>query len=190
MPPGWFRRAMGCDSCHGGSGMCGREGLRLALPKGLGTVEMRLDRTNPPDSDSTTLHLLVRQNGCASGRPGAERMPKPEVIESATEIRIAMGVIPPTGAQNCLGHGFDPITIKLAAPIGQRKIVDGLFLPPRPLLPKSLRIPRPYRRNLVIYALAFALAVLALARAAMAVRRWRRANAEVWHWRRARDHTS
>ena len=112
------------------------------------------------------------------------------VIESATEIRIAMGVIPPTGAQNCLGHGFDPITIKLAAPIGQRKIVDGLFLPPRPLLPKSLRIPRPYRRNLMIHALAFALAVLAMARAAMAVRRWRRANAEVRRWRRARDHAS
>ena len=160
------------------------------FPKGLRTVEMRLDRTNPPDSDSTTLHLLVRQNGCASGRPGAERMPKPEVIESATEIRIAMGVIPPTGAQNCLGHGFDPITIKLAAPIGQRKIVDGLFLPPRPLLPKSLRIPQPYRRNLMIRALAFALAVLAMAMAAMAVRRWRRANAEVRRWRRARDHAS
>ena len=59
----------------------------------------------------------------------------------------------------------------------------------RPLWPKSLRIPRPYRRNLVIHALAFALAVLAMARAAMAVRRWRRANAEV-RWRRARDHTS
>ena len=75
-------------------------------------------------------------------------------------------------------------------PIGQRKIVDGLFLPPRPLLPKSLRIARPYRRNLVIYALAFALVVLAMARAAMAVRRWRRANAEVRRWRRARDHAS
>ena len=65
-------------------------------------------------------------------------------------------------------------------PIGQRKIVDGLFLPPRPLLPKSLRIPRPYRRNLVIYALWCKVAVLAMAMAAMAVRRWRR----------ARDHTS
>ena len=62
----------------------------------------------------------------------------------------------------------------------QRKIVDGLFLPPRPLWPKSLRIPQPYRRDLMIRALAFALAVLAMARAAMAVRRWRR----------ARDHTS
>ena len=75
-------------------------------------------------------------------------------------------------------------------PIGQRKIVDGLFLPPRPLEPKRLRIPRPYRRNLVIHALAFVLAVLAMARAAMAVRRWRRANAEVRRWRRARDHAS
>ena len=117
-------------------------------------------------------------------------MLKPEVIESATEIRIAMGVIPPDGAQYCPSNSFDPIKIKLAAPIGRRKIVDGLVLPPEPLWPKSLRIPRPYRRNLVIYALAFALAVLAMVRAAMAVRRWRRANAEVRRWRRARDHAS
>ena len=101
------------------------------------------------------------------------------MIESATEIRVAMGVIRGSGGR-CPSNPYAPITIKLAAPIGQRKIVDGLFLPPRPLLPKSLRIARPYRRNLVIYALAFALAVLAMARAAMAVRRWRR----------ARDHTS
>ena len=111
------------------------------------------------------------------------------MIESATEIRVAMGVIKGSGGR-CPSNPYAPITIKLAAPIGQRKIVDGLFLPPRPLLPKSLRIARPYRRNLVIYALAFALAVLAMARAAMAVRRWRRANAEVRRWRRARDHTS
>ena len=143
---------------------------------------MIFDRRNPPDSDSTTLHLLVTQNACAS-RSGIERMLKPEVIESATEIRVAMGVIKRGGgkfANLCQSNAYAPITIKLAAPIGQRRIVDGLFLPPRPLWPKSLRIPRPYRRNLVISALAFALAVLAMARAAMAVRRWRR----------ARDHTS
>ena len=110
-------------------------------------------------------------------------MLKPEVIESATEIRIAMGVIEGGGgkfANLCRSNSYAPLTIKLAAPIGQRKIVDGRFLPPRPLEPKRLRIPRPYRRNLVISALAFALEVLAMARVAMAVRRWRR----------ARDHTS
>jgi hypothetical protein len=168
---------------------CGRH-LRLALPKFLGTVDMIFDRRNPPDSDSTTLHLRVTQRACASGRSGVERMLKPEVIESATEIRVAMGVIVGSGGR-CPSNPYAPITIKLAAPIGQRKIVDGLFLPPRPLLPKSLRIPRPYRRNLMIYALAFGLVVLAMARAAMAVRRWRRANAEVRRWRRApRDHAS
>ncbi len=70
------------------------------LPKGLGTVEMRLDPRNPPDPESTILHLLVRQNGChtATGPSGVERMPKPEVIESATEIRVAMGVLKLPGA--------------------------------------------------------------------------------------------
>ena len=114
---------------------------------------MIFDRRNPPDSDSTTLHLLVTQNACASGRSGVERMLKPEVIESATEIRVAMGVIKGWGGR-CPSNPFVPITIKLAAPIGQRKIVDGLFLPPRPLEPKRLRIPRPYRRDAVASALA------------------------------------
>ena len=128
--------------------------------KGLFIDPAWLDRLVPDE--------LVEMSIC---RPGAERMPKPEVIESATEIRIAMGVIPPDGAA-C-------------------QIVDGLFLPPMPLWPKSLRIPRPYGRDLMIQCLAFALAVLAMARAAMAVRRWRRANAEVRRWRRApRDHAS
>ena len=63
---------------------CGRKELRLALPKFLGRVEMNFDRRNPPDSDSTTLHLLVRQRSCASGRSsgsgrrgGGERDPHP-----------------------------------------------------------------------------------------------------------------
>ena len=59
---------------------------------------MRLDPQNPPDPESTTLHLLVSQEGCASGMSGVERMPKPEVIESATEIRVAMGVLKLPGA--------------------------------------------------------------------------------------------
>ena len=110
-------------------------------------------------------------------------MLKPEVIESATEIRVAMGVIKGWGG-TCPSNPFVPITIKLAAPIGQRKIVDGLFLPPQPLWPKSLRIPRPYRRD----AVASALAALAVGAAiGVAVCGFLRA---VWHWRRARDHTS
>ena len=133
-----------------------------------------------PPSPRSVIKLLAAAAVTTASIVGLVRLSTPpEVIESATEIRVAMGVIPPDGGR-CPSNPFAPITIKLAAPIGQRKIVDGLFLPPRPLEPKRLRIPRPYRRNLVIYALAFALAVLALARAAMAVRRWRR----------ARDHTS
>ena len=143
-----------------------------------------------PPSPRSVIKLLAAAAVTTASIVGLVRLSTPpEVIESATEIRVAMGVIPPDGGR-CPSNPFAPITIKLAAPIGQRKIVDGLFLPPRPLEPKRLRIPRPYRRNLVIYALAFALVVLAMARAAMAVRRWRRANAEVRRWRRARDHAS
>ena len=140
-------------------------------------------RSAVASKSTTTLHLLVTQGGCASGRSGVERMLKPEVIESATEIRVAMGVIKGWGGR-CPSNPFVPITIKLAAPIGQRKIVDGLFLPPRPLEPKRLRIPRHYRRD----AVASALAALAVGAAiGVAVCGFLRA---VWHWRRARDHTS
>ena len=104
-------------------------------------------------------------------------------MESATVIRVAMGVIEGWGGR-CQSNPYAPITIKVAAPIGQRKIVDGLFLPPRPLGPKRLRIPRHYRRD----AVASALAALAVGAAiGVAVCGFLRA---VWHWRRARDHTS
>ena len=114
-------------------------------------------------------------------------MLKPEVIESATEIRVAMGVIKGCGGR-CPSNQFAPITIKLAAPIGRRRIVDGTGLPPMPLKPKRLRIPRRYRRD----ALAFALAAVLAALAALAV-----GLGVVWAFvratrrcRRARDHSS
>ena len=94
-----------------------------------------------------------------------------------------MGVIEGGGGR-CQSNPHVPITIKLAAPIGQRKIVDGLFLPPQPLWPKSLRIPRPYRRD----ALASALAALAVG-AAIGVAIWGFSQT-AQRWRRARDHTS
>ena len=71
---------------------------------------------------------------------GVERIPKPEVIESATAIRVAMGVIK-GGGGTCPSNSFDPIKIELAAPIGRRTIVDGLALPPRPLSPRKLSLP-------------------------------------------------
>ena len=45
----------------------------------------------------------------------------------------ARPVIPPDNGGTCPGNPTAPIKIELKAPIGRRKILDGLFLLPRPL---------------------------------------------------------
>ncbi|MEM7142760.1 MAG: hypothetical protein AAF548_17185 [Actinomycetota bacterium] len=124
-PAGWSLRGSSA-----GSGECP---LRLALADGLGIMEIRLDPDNPPEPTSTTLHLLVNQRSCSGGASGVENMLTPEVIESDGEILLAIGVIPPEGPQTCPGNEAAPITIELAAPIGDRAILDGLAVPPEPL---------------------------------------------------------
>lgn len=120
-PGGWSLRGSSA-----GSGECP---VRLAVPDGLATMEIRLDPDNPPDPTSTTLHLLVNQRSCSGGASGVENMLEPEVIETEAEIRLAIGVIPPEGFQTCPGNEAAPITIELDEPIGERSILDGLAVP-------------------------------------------------------------
>lgn len=104
--------------------------LSLALPDGVGLMNVGLDPEHPIDPDSVTLHLLVSQSACSSGASGVENMRPPEVIESATEVRIAIAVLLPEGNQTCQGNPTAPITIELQSPIGDRSLLDGMSVPP------------------------------------------------------------
>ncbi len=120
---GWSIRSTSSGECR----------MRHALPEGVDYMRSALDPAHPIDPDSTTLHLLVSQEACSGGRSGVENLYPPEVIETDTEIRIALVVLPPEGSQTCPGNIADPITIELDSPIGHRTVADGLTVPPSPL---------------------------------------------------------
>ncbi|MDG2026718.1 MAG: hypothetical protein P8J50_06385 [Acidimicrobiales bacterium] len=104
--------------------------IMLALPDGVDIMNVALDPDSPPDPTSTTLHLLVNQRACSGGSSGVENMRPPEIIESDTEIRVAIAVVPPEGNQTCPGNPPAPIEMELDSPIGDRTILDGLRVPP------------------------------------------------------------
>ena len=110
-----------------GAGTCD---LAIPLPQGIGYMNVGLDPAVPLDRESATLHLVVSQVGCASGRSGIDKMYPPEVQETETEIRIAIAVGPPDGGVvTCQGNDSAPVVIGLGAPIGDRTIVDAIKVP-------------------------------------------------------------
>lgn len=104
--------------------------VRRVLPPGLNSVEWELDPEFPtPTADSTDLHLLVTELGCAGGREMGDQLLGPQVVETDDAVRVAFAVIPPEGsAQECPGNPLAAVTVELSAPLGDRDIRDGLVI--------------------------------------------------------------
>lgn len=104
--------------------------VRRVLPPGLNSVEWELDVEFPaPTSDSTELHVLVTELGCAGGREMGDQLLGPQVVETADAVRVAFAVIPPEGStQTCPGNPPAAVTVELSAPLGDREIRDGLVI--------------------------------------------------------------
>jgi len=117
---GWAWRGSSAGECR----------LRYALPDGLDYVNLWLDPEQPPDPTSATVHVLVSQESCSGGVSGIEQMQPPEVIETDDVVRVALGVVPPEGVQSCPGNELAPITIELSSPLGDRELLDGIWVEP------------------------------------------------------------
>jgi len=57
-----------------------------------------------------------------------DRLLGPEVVVTDSEVLIAFASIPPRGPSGCPGNPSTPVTIELPAPVGDRRVVDGLEL--------------------------------------------------------------
>lgn len=83
--------------------------VRLMLPSGVGEVEWMLDPGAPtPVPSSTEIQVLVTERGCAGGQEMGERSLGPQVVETDDVVRIAVGVIPQAGSQDCPGNPSTP----------------------------------------------------------------------------------
>ena len=110
----------------------------VAFPEGLGRVEVSLDPDSLPSSDSTTIHLMVTEVDCASGREMGDALVGPQVVETETAVLVAFAAIPLSDQMvNCQGNPSTPVSIELSRPLGDRTIHDGVYVPPKPLHPTA-----------------------------------------------------
>lgn len=108
---------------------------RVVYPEGMAPMHAVLDPAfPPPNADTTTIHLIVHEQACASGQLPGDRLLEPQVIETDTEVLLGFGAVRVVGGAGCAGNlGGTPLTIELASPLGERTIADGTYLPPRPI---------------------------------------------------------
>ena len=104
----------------------------VPLPAGLARVEVRLD--SMPSPADTTIDVLATEQGCANGREMGEALRGPQVIETDEAVLVAFAVVPVAGGANCPGNPSTAVNIELSEPLGQRRVYDGLYFPPRPLV--------------------------------------------------------
>ena len=108
----------------------------VVLPEGLNRVVTNLDPDSLPGPDSTTIDLLVTEAACANGREMGDALQGPQVVETETAVLVAFAATPLADREvDCPGNPYSPISVELSQPLANRTIYDGLYVPPKPLLP-------------------------------------------------------
>ncbi len=108
-------------------------GPRVPLAPGLGVVDVQLDPRSLPTPDSTTVDLLVTQQGCNSGQAMGDDLLGPQVRETHDAVLVAFAVRVSGGAANCPDNPPSKVTVELSEPLGERTVRDGLFVSPQSL---------------------------------------------------------
>jgi len=107
-----------------------------AVPDGFRLATWALDPAFPsPGPESTSMHILVWETLCASGRPTTGRMSAPAISFGSTTVTIKIGVRPLGGVQACPGPTGTPAILILPEPLGARTLLDGGRTPVGPPSP-------------------------------------------------------
>ncbi|MFN0026835.1 MAG: hypothetical protein ACKV2O_06565 [Acidimicrobiales bacterium] len=78
-----------------------------------------------PAPQSTTLHVLVHEQDCASGRPATGRVREPAITYGADRVDIAITTDRAPGGQDCPSNPATPLIIELSEPLGDRELFDA-----------------------------------------------------------------
>ena len=108
-------------------------GPRVPLAPGLGVVDVQLDPQSLPTPDSTTVDLLVTQQGCNSGEAMGDNLLGPQVRETDDAVLVAFAVRVSDGPAACPDNPPSTVTVELSEPLGERTVRDGLFVSPQSL---------------------------------------------------------
>jgi hypothetical protein len=113
----------GIDWRWAGSGDCTP---RAVAPPGFGGATWTLDPAfRAPGRDTRTLHILVHELACSSGRSAAGRMSPAFVTWDAKEVAIEVFVQTLPGEQECPGAPSASATLRLPVPLGDRTLFDA-----------------------------------------------------------------
>ena len=98
----------------------------------VGPASWWLDPAAPaPTPTSTTIHALVREQSCASGKTPEGRVEPPAIDLTDTAVTITITIRRRPGAQDCQANPPFPLTVTLPEPLGDRTLFDGAGTPPR-----------------------------------------------------------
>ena len=98
----------------------------------LGSASWWLDPTAAnPTEDTVTIHALVLEEACASGKTPAGRIEPPMMDFSETAVTVTIGIRRVPGNQDCQGNEPFPLTFELDEPLAGRTLFDGGEVPPR-----------------------------------------------------------
>jgi hypothetical protein len=104
----------------------------VVLAGGLGPAEWVLDPAAPPPGPGTrTFTALVTERSCASGRAPDGRIAPPFVSYGGDSILVVFGVRSLVGGQDCPSNPAGRVVVELREPLGDRRLLDGAFFPPR-----------------------------------------------------------
>ena len=86
-----------------------------------------IDPQQRPLATQASFPVLVSRLGCAGGETG--EVLEPEVVEREDEVVVSFSVEPlPAGDYTCLGNRPVAHPVRLAAPLGDRRLLDGSCL--------------------------------------------------------------
>ncbi len=98
-----------------------------------GTVPVIWALASEPDPAAIELDVLATSRECAGGEATGDRLRPPEVVETGESVTITFVADPlPPGTYTCPGSEPTPVTVQLAAPVGDRALLDGGTIPPEP----------------------------------------------------------
>jgi len=98
----------------------------------LGAASWWLDpEATAVSPDTVSIHALVLEEACASGKTPEGRIEGPLVNLSEIAVTVTIGVRPLPGTQDCQGNAPFPFAFKLPEPLAGRTLLDGGEVPPR-----------------------------------------------------------
>jgi hypothetical protein len=92
-----------------------------------------LDPAALPDPSDSSIHLLITEQTCNSGRDASGRVEVVDVRQRDTSIGVVIGITSHTGGADCPSNPPTPLILTLDAPLGERIIVNETLASPRPV---------------------------------------------------------